>query len=105
MVRRGRPAGRPYVTSPVGATGWSPSSAKTQHVTSPVGATGWSPSSVETQHEDTAMPSRLLKFLQTFRRHGQIDPALKRAYPNLPNCLLKRHSALLSMSLAGNRHG
>ena len=57
------------------------------------------------QHEDTAMPSRLLKFLQTFRRHGQIDPALKRAYPNLPNCLLKRHSALLSMSLAGNRHG
>ena len=51
------------------------------------------------------MQSRLLKFLQTFRRYGQIDPALKRAYPNLPNCLLKRHSALLSMSLAGNRHG
>ena len=61
--------------------------------------------SLGVQHEDTAMQSRLLKFLQTFRRHGQIDPALKRAYPNLPNCLLKRHSALLSMSLAGNRHG
>ena len=51
------------------------------------------------------MQFHLLKLLRHLRRHGQIDPALKRAYPNLPNCLLKRHSALLSMSLAGNRHG
>jgi len=51
------------------------------------------------------MQSRLLKLLFSLHRIPQIDPVLKRAYPNLPNCLLKRHSALLSMSLAGNRHG
>lgn len=51
------------------------------------------------------MQSRLLKLLFSLRRNTPVDPALKRAYPNLPNRLLKRHSALLSTSIAGNPHG
>ena len=51
------------------------------------------------------MQSRLLKLLQKLHRTQQIDPALKRAYPSLPSYLLKRHSALLSMTLEGHRHG
>ncbi|SEA59138.1 hypothetical protein SAMN05660964_01926 [Thiothrix caldifontis] len=58
------------------------------------------------QHEDTAMQSRLLKLLHKLHhRTQQVDPALKRAYPGLPSYLLKRHSALLSMTLEGHRHG
>lgn len=52
------------------------------------------------------MQSRLLKLLHKLHhRTPQIDPALKRAYPGLPSYLLKRHSALLSMTLEGHRHG
>ena len=51
------------------------------------------------------MSLRLLKLLRSLHRKSTIDPALKRAYPGLPNCLLKRHSALLSISLAGEGHG
>jgi hypothetical protein len=51
------------------------------------------------------MQSRLLKLLFSLHRIPQIDPALRRAYPGLPSYLLKRHSALLSIGLEGNRHG
>ena len=51
------------------------------------------------------MSLRLLKLLRSLHRESTIDPALKRAYPGLPNCLLKRHSALLSIGLAGDGHG
>lgn len=51
------------------------------------------------------MQARLLNFLQKLQQRHQVDPALKRAYPGLPSYLLKRHSALLSMTLEGDRHG
>jgi sterol desaturase/sphingolipid hydroxylase (fatty acid hydroxylase superfamily) len=47
----------------------------------------------------------LFKFLHKLHHRTQVDPALKRAYPGLPSYLLKRHSALLSMSLDGHGHG
>ena len=51
------------------------------------------------------MSLRLWKLLRTLQRKSTIDPALKRAYPGLPNCLLKRHSALLSTNLGEAEHG
>ena len=56
-------------------------------------------------YEDTSMHSRFIQLLQKLHHRTQIDPALKRAYPSLPSYLLKRHSALLSIALAGERHG
>lgn len=54
--------------------------------------------------EDSTMQARFLKLLQKLQQRHQVDPALKRAYPGLPSYLLKRHSALLSMTLEGNGH-
>ncbi len=51
------------------------------------------------------MSLRLWKLLRTLQRKSTIDPALKRAYPGLPDCLLKRHSALLSLALGEETHG
>lgn len=51
------------------------------------------------------MQARFIKFLHKLQHRHQIDPALKRAYPGLPGYLLKRHSALLSMTLEEHGHG
>lgn len=51
------------------------------------------------------MHSHFIQLLQKLHHRTQIDPALKRAYPSLPSYLIKRHSALLSIALAGERHG
>lgn len=50
------------------------------------------------------MQSRLFKLLQKLSQRQMIDPELKRAYPGLPGYLLKRHSALLSLTLEEQRH-
>ncbi|EIJ33434.1 hypothetical protein [Thiothrix nivea] len=51
------------------------------------------------------MQSRFQKLLQKLSHRTTIDPALKRAYPGLPAYLLKRHSALLALTLEGHGHG
>jgi hypothetical protein len=51
------------------------------------------------------MQSRFIKLLQKLSHRHTVDPELKRAYPGLPSYLLKRHSALLTLTLEGHSHG
>ncbi|MEZ5454313.1 MAG: hypothetical protein R3E93_16045 [Thiothrix sp.] len=51
------------------------------------------------------MQARFIKFLHKLKHRHTVDPELKRAYPGLPGYLLKRHSALLTLTLEEHRHG